>query len=60
MSGAKWLLDTNVVIGLLKKQPAAIALAEAQHLNLNQNAYSLQGRHVFFSLLLVPSIHMAY
>jgi predicted nucleic acid-binding protein len=39
MSGVKWLLDTNVVIGLLKKQPAAIALAEAQRLNLNQNAY---------------------
>lgn len=40
MSGAKWPLDTNVVIGLLEKQPAAIALAEAQHLNLNQTAVS--------------------
>ena len=43
MSGAKWLLATNVVIGMLKKQLAAIALVKAQHLNLNQNAYSLQG-----------------
>jgi len=40
MSGAKWLLDTNVVIGLLKKQPFAIALAEAQHLELSQAAVS--------------------
>ena len=40
MSGAKWLLDTNVVIGLLKKQPLAITLAEAQHLVLSQTAVS--------------------
>lgn len=40
MSGAKWLLDTNVVIGLLKNQPAAIALAEAQPLELSQTAVS--------------------
>lgn len=40
MSGAKWLLDTNVVIGLLKKQPLAITLAEAQHLVLSQAAVS--------------------
>lgn len=40
MSGAKWLLDTNVVIGLLKKQSAAVTLAEAQHLVLSQTAVS--------------------
>ncbi|MDO8812975.1 MAG: type II toxin-antitoxin system VapC family toxin [Gallionella sp.] len=40
MNGAKWLLDTNVVIGLLKKQSAAVALAETQHLELSQAAVS--------------------
>ena len=40
MNGIKWLLDTNMVIGLLKKRPAAIALAEAQNLEMNQAAVS--------------------
>lgn len=40
MSGVKWLLDTNAVIGLLKMRPAAIALAEANHLELSQAAVS--------------------
>lgn len=40
MSGTKWLLDTNVVIGLLKKQSAAVVLAEAQQLELSQTAVS--------------------
>lgn len=40
MSGAKWLLDTNVVIGLLKMQPAVIALLEAQALDFGQIAVS--------------------
>jgi len=40
MNGVKWLLDTNVVIGLLKKQAPAIALLEAQQFNLNQSAIS--------------------
>ncbi|MDH2919323.1 MAG: type II toxin-antitoxin system VapC family toxin [Sideroxydans sp.] len=40
MSGISWLLDTNVVIGLLKQQPAAIALAESQKLELSQSAVS--------------------
>ena len=40
MSGVKWLLDTNVVIGLLKKQSAAVALAESQRLELSQTAVS--------------------
>ena len=40
MSGTKWLLDSNVVIGLLKKQAAAIALVEAQNFDFNQAAIS--------------------
>lgn len=40
MSGINWLLDTNIVIGLLKQQPAAIALAESQNLELNRSAVS--------------------
>jgi predicted nucleic acid-binding protein len=40
MSGAKWLLDTNVVIGLLKQQAAAIALIEAHQLDLGKTSIS--------------------
>lgn len=40
MSGNDCLLDTNVVIGLLKQHPAAIALIEAHQLDLNQVAIS--------------------
>jgi len=40
MSGINWLLDTNIVIGLLKQQPTAIALAESQNIELNQSAVS--------------------
>jgi predicted nucleic acid-binding protein len=40
MSGAKWLLDTNVVIGLLKGQSEVIELLEAQALDLGQIAVS--------------------
>lgn len=40
MSGINWLLDTNIVIGLLKQQPAAIALAESQNIELNKSAIS--------------------
>lgn len=40
MSGAKWLLDTNVVIGLLKKLAAVIALLEEHQLILSQSAIS--------------------
>ena len=40
MNGAKCLLDTNVVIGLLKQHTAAVALIEAHHLDLNQIAIS--------------------
>ena len=40
MSGTRCLLDTNVVIGLLKQHTAAIALIEAHQLELNQVAIS--------------------
>ena len=40
MSGINWLLDTNVVIGLLKQQAAAIALAESQKIELSKSAVS--------------------
>ena len=36
MSGAKYLLDTNVVIGLLKQHAAAIELTEAHQLDPGQ------------------------
>lgn len=36
MSGTRCLLDTNVVIGLLKQHSAAVALIEAHQLDLNQ------------------------
>lgn len=40
MSGIKYLLDTNVVIGLLKAHGPAIALAEQAALVLEQSAVS--------------------
>lgn len=40
MSGIKYLLDTNVVIGLLKGYLPAIALAEQSALSLDQAAVS--------------------
>jgi predicted nucleic acid-binding protein len=40
MSGTKWLLDTNVVIGLLKQQAAAISLIESQQFDLSRAAVS--------------------
>ncbi|MFZ3017005.1 MAG: type II toxin-antitoxin system VapC family toxin [Gallionella sp.] len=40
MSGIKCLLDTNVVIGLLKQHTAAVALIETHQLDLNQVAIS--------------------
>lgn len=40
MSGGRWLLDTNVVIGLLKKQSAAVALVEAHQLELRETSVS--------------------
>ncbi len=40
MNGINWLLDTNVVIGLLKQHPAAIALIESQKIELSKSAVS--------------------
>ncbi|MBF0620496.1 MAG: type II toxin-antitoxin system VapC family toxin [Magnetococcales bacterium] len=40
MSGIEWLLDTNMVIGLLKGHDTAIALAEEQNLVLGRAAVS--------------------
>ena len=40
MSGIDWLLDTNLVIGLLKGHAAAMALAEEQELALERAAVS--------------------
>ncbi len=40
MNGVEWLLDTNVIIGLLKQQAAAITLIESQPFDLNKAAVS--------------------
>ncbi|MBF0135939.1 MAG: PIN domain-containing protein [Magnetococcales bacterium] len=40
MSGIDWLLDTSMVIGLLKDYPHAVALAEEQELTLDRTAIS--------------------
>jgi len=40
MNGTEWLLDTNVVIGLLKQQAAAIALIETHQFDLSKAAVS--------------------
>lgn len=40
MNGVKFLLDTNMVLGLLKATDTAITLAETEQLNLNQSAVS--------------------
>lgn len=40
MSGIDWLLDTNVVIGLLKGHPAALELVQRSGLTLQRAAVS--------------------
>ncbi len=40
MSGVEWLLDTNVVIGLLKGYPPALAMVEQHGLVVEQAAIS--------------------
>ena len=40
MSGDNFLLDTNVIIGLLKQAPAAMALLERDAVSTNQSGYS--------------------
>ncbi|MBX9834848.1 MAG: hypothetical protein K2X65_01570 [Burkholderiaceae bacterium] len=44
MSGIEWLLDTNMVIGLLKGYGPAIALAEQSGLVLDKAAV-MQSHH---------------
>lgn len=53
MSGTKWLLDTNVVIGLLKQQAAAISLIESYQFDLSRAAISQITR---MELLSFPSL----
>ena len=40
MSGAKFLLDTNLVIGLVKAYPAVVSMAQVQSISLDECAYS--------------------
>ena len=40
MNGTEWLLDTNVVIGLLKQRAAAITLIETHQFDLSKTAVS--------------------
>ena len=40
MSGVEFLLDTNIVIGLLKGHEPAVSVAEASHLDLGKAAIS--------------------
>ena len=40
MSGLEWLLDTNIVIGVLKQYPPAVALFEEKGLVLGRAAVS--------------------
>ncbi len=40
MSGVKYLLDTNVIIGLLNRNPHALALLRQYHFTWHQCAFS--------------------
>lgn len=40
MSGAKFLLDTNLVIGLVKAYPAVVSMAQVKSISLDECAYS--------------------
>ncbi|WP_019866081.1 type II toxin-antitoxin system VapC family toxin [Methylovulum miyakonense] len=40
MSGIKYLLDTNVIIGMYQKTPAVLALLADKNININECAYS--------------------
>lgn len=53
MNGVKYLLDTNVIIGLLKSYPPAVKLVQDHGLSLDQCAYSSITR---MELLGFPSI----
>lgn len=53
MNGARFLLDTNVIIGLLKANPAVLELVQTHDLSLAKCAYSSITR---MELLGFPSI----
>ena len=40
MNGIKYLLDTNIIIGLYNHNPAILALLQAKSIRINQCAYS--------------------
>ena len=53
MNGISYLLDTNVIIGILKKTPAAVNLIANKKLQMHQCAYSFITR---MELLSFPEI----
>jgi len=40
MSGIKYLLDTNIIIGMYQKMPAVLALLVDKDISINECAYS--------------------
>lgn len=40
MSGIKYLLDTNIIIGMYQKTPAVLALLADKNMSINECAYS--------------------
>ncbi len=40
MSGIKYLLDTNIIIGMYQRSPAVLALLADKNISINECAYS--------------------
>jgi predicted nucleic acid-binding protein len=40
MNGIKFLLDTNIIIGLYEKNPNSLALLKSKHVSIKECAYS--------------------
>jgi len=53
MNGIKYLLDTNIIIGLLERQPVVLALFLARQVKVDECAYSSITR---MELLSFPAI----
>lgn len=53
MNGIKYLLDTNIIIGLCEHNPATLDLLEAKNIKINECAYSSITR---MELLSYPAI----
>ncbi|HCJ51594.1 MAG: DNA-binding protein [Gallionellales bacterium CG_4_10_14_3_um_filter_54_96] len=53
MSGIKYLLDTNIIIGLLERQPVVLELFSARQVKINECAYASITR---IELLSFPAI----